>query len=330
MEWLSRLQRSTPACAPAGEYTFSTGPSIKDEDREAAARAWRHLQLEGYTAAKGSNDAALAFIQTLPSLACVWLDAAASQLSKDVYSSEWNEIAGESVSAFVSLCRVSVLRDLVACDRSLLSSVVGVFLLSGHPDVLRDCMKLFASCLFAVEQAPDPAGIAAYSVIATADVVKKAAFVAENAIDPPVAHAALGFLINVICAAPDVFTKDLVAAKEARASQEADAKAAAELAAALGAPSTSATGTPVPESLLSQCLACVCATPVAVGDSVLVQLLSRLADVSLRLLDRPVALAVLLSGSSTLSAAILGESVPAESAGKRVIDALARVRSVRC
>jgi hypothetical protein len=258
----------------------------------------------------------------------VWLDIAASQLAKDVYSNEWNEIAGETVSTFVSLCRLSVLRDLVACDRSLLSAVVGVFLLSGHPDILRDCMKMFASCLFAVEQATDPADIAAYSVIANSDVVKKAAFVAENAIDAPVAHSALGFLINIICAAPDVFTKDLVTAKEARTAQEADAKAAAELAVALGAQPTPASALPAPESLLSQCLVCVCATPVATGDSVLVQLLSRLADVSLRLLDRPTALSVLLSSSETLPAAMIGESVPQEAAGKRVIDALARASCV--
>ena len=180
MEWLAQLKACTPV-ASGSEYTFAAATVPRDEQRVVAVKAFRHLGQDAYSLAKRSIDDALTLLQTLPAIAGVWFDAAAAQFTKDVYSGDWNEVTCEAVGVFVALCRLPYCRDIIACDRALLSSITNTFLLSAQPDVLNECLRLFAACMLAVGDAvEDREGIAAAAVVASADVVKKATFVAEN------------------------------------------------------------------------------------------------------------------------------------------------------
>jgi hypothetical protein len=140
------------------------------------------------------------------------------------------------------------------------------------------------------------------------DVVRKAAFVVENAMDSTVTSTAIGFLINTAVAVPFLFLNDIEAARAQRVEQAAAAASAAALATALGVGVSSLEQPPppaAPESLLSFCLQCVASVPVPSGSSSLAQLLARWLETMLKLLPADAAVVATLCSVSSLNASVL-------------------------
>lgn len=119
---------------------------------------------------------------------------------------------------------------------------------------MRVCVCLVLSAYVCHRFPPSTGEVAAQAVLCSADVIKKAAFVAENAVDTAVIHTALGCLINFVCACPSVFLADVEACKVALAAAEKEAEEAAALAVALGACSCS----PACFFLVCVCLVVAC------------------------------------------------------------------------
>lgn len=200
-------------------------------------------------------------------------------------------------------------------------------------DVIAECLRLFASLLLSCGGDGED-DIAAAHVIASPDIVQKAVFVARNAVDAPIVQSALGFLINLSIAVPNLFTKNLAECRAAKVAADEQSASAAALAAALGvAPgnNTAAVTSNDPESLFAISFGCAAAIPVTEGDSPRIQLLGRWLDTLLRLLDPALAVTLLLSKCDTLNSVLLQSNAPAstDSSAKRLIDSICQVSSRR-